>query len=182
MALIKIRGRLEPITIDDARAKKIKERKFGVEGRVEKALPTELIDLGEWAGEYGRIVEIELSRAAEPDRRDEDRKREEEEARKKELAFIALPPEQKAKRCVFFEVAYCTRVMGQIKCEVPQEAADRAYQVRLKWFQENPKSSRCPVAEYPADLVPPRGRGARDLIADKMRVSHRPEEDVAYPT
>jgi len=153
-----------------------------VEGRVEKALPNELIDLGEWAGEYGRIVEIELSsKKDEVDRNAEDRKREEAEIRRKEQLFLALPPEQKAKTCVFFEVAYCTRRLNQIKCDIPAEDAKRAYDIRVEWFKNNPKSSRCPTSEYPADLVPKKGRGAASMVADKMRVTHRPEENIAYP-
>ncbi len=68
MALIKIKGRKDALTIPDDVARKIKQRKFGDESRgVEKALSNDLVDLGdEWSGEYGQIVSIELERKISP--------------------------------------------------------------------------------------------------------------------
>lgn len=61
MALIHIRRRQEPITISDERARILKDRKFGNEIKhVQKAEPSESVDLGEWAGEYGEIRAIDI--------------------------------------------------------------------------------------------------------------------------
>ena len=65
MSVIKIRGRADLIIRPYAIAKKLKQRKFGDDSvfpAITKALPTDLVDLGdEWAGTYAQIVSIELN-------------------------------------------------------------------------------------------------------------------------
>lgn len=166
---------MEPVTVDDDVAKKIKARKFG--DGVAQALPNELVDLGDWCGEYGRIVEIEIPKKV-VDNTEEKRKREAEEQRKADEAWRKLPPEKKAERDVFFEVAYCTRRLGQIKCDIPEEDIKRGYDTRIAYFTANPTADRMPLSEYPEDLVPPKGKSARGILSEKMRVT--PEDPLAF--
>ena len=66
MATIKIRGRREPITVDDTRARKIKVLRFGDVNGKGKADPHEDLDLGdEWAGTIGMVEWVELGKAKE---------------------------------------------------------------------------------------------------------------------
>lgn len=67
MALISIKGRKEPIEISNEIARKIKHRWCGdVNTGAGKADKTDILDLGEWAGEYGAIRSIELDRGPAP--------------------------------------------------------------------------------------------------------------------
>lgn len=176
MALIKIRGRLEPIAMDDARAKKIKERKFGVEGRVEKALPTELVDLGDWSGEYGRIVEIELSKKTDDN---DPRELEKKRAHEERVKFLAQSPKAKANIVGWFKVMYASR-MGDWKAEPSAETLAKVVELqeRLYTADKNLMPMRITAAEY-GDLLPPR-RGGSMRLGDRMRIKH--EEEVTYPT
>lgn len=63
MAKVRIKRKLELLTIDDDRARSLKNRWLGING-ASKAEVTELLDLGSWAGNYGQIdgVEIETER------------------------------------------------------------------------------------------------------------------------
>lgn len=78
MANIKIKGRTESIIISNDLAKKIKLLKFGDENGNNKASSTDLIDLGEWAGEIGEIRSIEIEKPrtnsyTQPDLTEEER-------------------------------------------------------------------------------------------------------------
>lgn len=67
MAKIIIKGRKEPIELDNETAKKVKHRWCGdVSTGAGKADPTDIVDLGDWAGEYGSIRSIELDRYVPP--------------------------------------------------------------------------------------------------------------------
>lgn len=63
MALISIKGRKDPIEVPNDIARKVKRRWLGVfetgEGKAEK---TDVLDLGDWAGEYGQIKSVELDK------------------------------------------------------------------------------------------------------------------------
>lgn len=171
MAFIKIRGRLEAIQVDDARARKIKERKFGVEGIVAKAEPNELIDLGDWSGEYGRIVEIEMSRKPE-----ENTKREMEERAEmtKNEHWFATPAKVKARSLEWFKLCYSARTK-EWRWEPDAETSVKATSIQEKWFTENPRSFTTPPKEY-GDLLPP--RGGKTLAQSKQ--VERPFDDLAF--
>lgn len=173
MATIKIRGRTDALIVDDSVAKKIKDRKFGVEGHVTKAEPNDLLEIshggGTWCGEYGRITEIDIPRVTEYE---DAKKADREKERREEERWFALPAAEKAKNSVTFEVGYCTRVLGTIKGDIPKEIADAAYKIRVAYFEKNPRQWNCPLSEYPESILPPKGKNARSIIGDNMRVSH----------
>lgn len=67
MARIKIRGRKEPIEVDNARARSVKALIFGNTDGTGKADPHEYLDLGDaWAGMVGQVDWIELDRVIQP--------------------------------------------------------------------------------------------------------------------
>lgn len=63
MAIIYIKGKQDPIHVPNDKAAKIKQRWLGdPEFDIPKAEYTDIIDLGEWAGEYGQIKGIEIEK------------------------------------------------------------------------------------------------------------------------
>lgn len=156
MARIKIRGRQEYIEIENDRAKKLKLLKFGDDTHP-AAAPTELVDLGDWSGELGRVVEIEMTKKddSEARRREEEAEKQRKEKEEAER-WLKLPAEEKAKPATMFETIYCLRTTGQFRGEVPADIAKKAYEIRVAWFKKNPSSTHCPQSEYPADILPPK--------------------------
>ncbi len=61
MAIITIKGRNEGIVISNETAIEIKKRWIGSPG-IAKADKTDILDLGEWCGEYGKISSIEVEK------------------------------------------------------------------------------------------------------------------------
>lgn len=168
MATIKIRGRLEPITIENDRAYKVKQRKFGLDG-VEKAEPTDVVDLGDWAGEYSRIVEIEMTKER---RQGEDpevvRQREEEAQRQK---WLAMSPEEKAKNTGRFKLSYSMR-LGDFKAEPPEKVMAEVQARLLKYYTENPKAEN--YGSLLDDLLPQKLSGAPTLAESKTVEAQKP--------
>lgn len=75
MASIKIKGRDDPVFLPNEKAFKIKQRWTGDPERgVPKAARNDIVDLGDWSGEYGSIRTIELDKFTfgKPDALDED--------------------------------------------------------------------------------------------------------------
>lgn len=67
MAQIIIKGRKDPIVVDNDTAKRVKSRWCGDPTTgAGKAQKDDILDLGEWAGEYGAIRSIELDRFIPP--------------------------------------------------------------------------------------------------------------------
>lgn len=67
MARIRIKGRTEEIIVDNDKARRIKARWAGdPQNNITKADRGDILDLGEWSGEYGSIRSIELDRWAPP--------------------------------------------------------------------------------------------------------------------
>ena len=60
MANIFIKGKKDTIYLSNERAKKIKQRWLG--DGIEKASGNEILDLGEWCGEYSQIKAIEMEK------------------------------------------------------------------------------------------------------------------------
>lgn len=173
MATIKIRGRLEPITVTDDVAKKVKDRKFG-NGNVPKAEPNELLDLGDWSGEYGRIVEIELSK--KPDTDDSAAKRKEEEKAQDE-AWYALSLEEKASKLGFFKFMMSGRT-GDFRWEPTPDMEKKIVARQLEWFKANPRTFNPPTTFY-GDLLPPKKN--RPTLGQMKRITHN-EDEIAYPS
>lgn len=150
MARIKIRGRFEAIEIDNARAQKVKDRKFGNNG-VEKAEPQELVDLGNWAGEYGRIVEIELDstrREVSAESREEIHKREEKEAQE---TWERKTPEEKGESTGWFSFAYSSEA-GDYSARPSEKILKKARILQTAYFKKNPAVRIMPREEY-GDLL-----------------------------
>lgn len=166
MAIIKIRGRAEPLTIDDERARKVKNRKFGT-GGVPKAEPTELVDLGVWSGEYGRIVEVEFPSSEKDDVAEMRRKLDQLDRQK----FLSLSPKLKAQRVGWFKILYAGR-LGDWRAEPSPELLDRVVAFQETWYASHPKSMPMQLSsrDY-GDLLPERSYEAPTL-AEKMRVNH----------
>jgi len=162
MAKIKIRGRFEPIEIDNARAQKVKDRKFGNNG-IEKAEATDVVDLGEWAGEYGRIVEIEMTIAEKRNSHEQDRATQEEEERRRQ--WLALSPEEKGKATGRFKLSYSVRT-GEFKKDPPADVMGQVIERQTKFFTENPTAEMCPVSVL-EDLLP---KQQGETLAEKMSV------------
>ena len=149
LAKVKIRGRSDPLFIDVSRAQKLKDRKFGLNG-VEKADAFDTVDLGEWAGEYGRVVEVEMPKK-EVDSRShqaEEQRKEREEQEK----WLKLPPEQKGKGTGYFQLAYSMRV-GDFGVKVPADLLKKVEKAQVEFYRKNPTKTRMSADDY-GDLLP----------------------------
>jgi len=160
MAKIKIRGRFDPIEIDNARAQKVKDRKFGNNG-VEKAEATDVVDLGDWAGEYGRIVEIEMTKTETRSSGDQDAREKEEEERRAQ--WLALSPEEKGKATGRFKLSYSVRT-GVFKQDPPDDVMAQVIERQTRFFTENPTADMCPVTVL-EDLLP---KQKGETLTEKM--------------
>lgn len=68
MAKVFIKNRKEPLEVDNTTAKRVKSRWCGDPTTgAGKAQKDDILDLGEWAGEYGAIRSIELDRYIHPE-------------------------------------------------------------------------------------------------------------------
>lgn len=166
MALIKIRGRADPIVIDNERAKKLKARKFG--DGVAKADPHDLVDLGDWAGEYGRITEIELDRK---DTYAEAKRREEEKEKAETERWLALPAKEKGANTMRFKLSWSIRIKD-FKAEVPEKVLKQVQEIQTKYYEEHPKAENCPSSLY-EHLLPEKLKGA-SLAAQKRVQAQQP--------
>lgn len=141
MALLYIKKRREPIDIKPERAYKIKQRWLGIDG-VEKADPTDTLDVGEWAGEYSQIASIEI-----PKERFEKAQKNyvdpEEEQRKEELRLIAMPIEERAKILYMFEMRWFMR-SGMSEKNAPPDVIEKAQKLALAYYKENPMQPYLP--------------------------------------
>lgn len=146
MAIITIRGRREPITIENDRARKIKLLRFGDLAGNGKADPGEMIDLGdEWAGEIGKISSIEISREIPKTNRNF-----EEETEKEIKIFIALSPEKKGAHTGWFEIAYAMRTGFKKPSE---ELLTKVREFQIQYFRKNTTIGKIPPDAY-GELLP----------------------------
>ena len=166
MGKIKIRGRLEPIEIENSRAQQIKDRKFGNNG-AEKADPQDLVDLGEWSGEYSRIVEIELTktRVDTRDTSEEAREREEKVAAEK---WAKLTPEEKGKSIGWFGLAYSSQ-LGDYSAKPSEELTKKVQKVQAAYYKKNPTHTRVPSEAYGKLLPEKKGTAS---LAQKMSMDN----------
>jgi len=166
MALVFIKSRQQPIEINTEKARGIKARWLGDSfNKIEKADIHDVLDLGEWAGEYGQIRSIDLySKHPDEERESRQKKMEEEqrEQRMKEDEFRKLPPEEKAKKMEFFKVTWSVR--NGFKSEpIPQKVLDKVYQIQLKYYKNNPEALSVPMSEF--ILILPKNKS--ELLEDK---------------
>lgn len=170
MATIKIRGRTDSIYLDDERAKKIKDRKFGTP-LIAKADANELIDLGDWSGEYGRIIEIEISKKEQEDWRAVERRAQKEQDER----LLARPLSVRSRELGWFKLAYSTRT-GDFKWQPGAELAEKVIELQTRYFTEHPGAFTVPTDVY-GDLLP-RKSGVLPIAVSK-RVDYAPE-DLAF--
>lgn len=170
MAKIKIKGRIEAIELDNARAQKIKDRKFGDNG-VEKADPQDLVDLGDWSGEYSRIVEIDMDKD-ERTRVDpqEQQRIEEKEADER---WEKMSPEAKGKSTGWFGLAYSANI-GDFSARPSEDLLKKVQKAQAEYYKKNPKVRKMPTEAY-GDLLPSKKNKAG--IAEKMSVDEIKEND-----
>jgi len=151
MATVKIRGRIDTIELDNVRGQNLKNRKFGLNNTA-KADPLELVDLGEWAGEYGRIVEIIIPKRHEPATVEDLAKQKEAEA---EAKFLKLDPAEKARqRTGLFKLQYAMRI-GVLKAQPPEALLKKVVEALTVYFTENPNELHASVKAF-EDLLPPK--------------------------
>ena len=164
MARITIKGRKDPIEISRERAVAVKNRWLGLNDQA-KADPHDVFDLGDWAGEYGRIAEIDLDEplAKLPQRVEIDEAAEE---KKQADAWALLTVDQKADQLAYFVFAYKSR-SGLFGVDPPQEVMDKARKIQAKYFKANPTQRRVPVAEFDT-ILPPKVRGISLLDRKSM--------------
>ena len=174
MAKIKIRGRLEPIEIENEKAQKVKDRKFGFNG-VEKAEPTDLVDLGEWAGEYSRIVEIEMTKTSST--RDYAAEKQEREEQERKEQWLKMSPETKAEQIGWFKLAYSMR-LGQFKTDPPENVIKEVTARLVKFYTENPTAETYPHS-LTEDLLPKKGN--TQTLAEKMKMNGDSERVCKNP-
>lgn len=142
MAFIFIKRRKEPIDISPERAYKIKCRWLGIDG-VEKADPTDTVDIGSWAGEYSQILSIEIPKDRKPvdnvkfDTSDDTFKKE-------EMRLLAMPIEDRAKLLDMFEIRWFMR-SGMTEKIVPQDVIEQAKALAYEYFKNNPLSAFVPL-------------------------------------
>lgn len=105
MAIIVVKGRKEPIELENERALKIKARWLGLDETL-KADPNDVVDLGVWAGEYGRIVEIEMTKSVNGTAPEDPMAKQEEEARRQQELWVKMTPVEKSKATGKFKLKY----------------------------------------------------------------------------
>lgn len=166
MAYIYIRGRKDPLTVSNERARNIKKARFGDAEGKGVVDPRTGVDLGDWAGEIGmiRIVETEREKKYIDKSADEERERLIEEEK-----WLALPAEEKARGLGMFKIGWSV-AHGFSQSDPPQAILDKAYQIQLKYFRENPKALRTP-REIFQELLPNKKTPAAAL-ADKMSIKN----------
>ena len=117
MAIIVVKGRREPIELENDRAEKIKARWLGLDD-TPKADPNDVVDLGVWAGEYGRIVEIEMSRVVIHQNVEDSFAKQAREQREADERWKAMTPEAKSKATGKFKLKYLMMTKQQATPEV----------------------------------------------------------------
>lgn len=168
MARIVIKGRREPIEIEYERAAKIKNRWLGVNGE-EKATKDDILDLGIWSGEYGRIAEIELIPSFTSSQSVEDPlKKYEDEEQKRIAEWVTLTPEQKGSRLSRFKLAYGHKT-GKYNEPVPEDILKKAEKIQVDYYKKNPKAFGVPYEAF-GDLLPPR---TAPTITEKMTMDKK---------
>lgn len=163
MATIKIKGRTDPLRIPNDRARKLKERWLGDPNRsIEKAPRTDIIDLGDWCGEYGQIASIELDKAP-PSEHVDDQHKEDERIAKENVAWLKQTPEQKALSLEKFKISF---KMRHGFTDPTQEQIDRAHQIQIDYYRAHPTELWVPNEAF-GDLLPP----SRSSLSDRMKIN-----------
>lgn len=146
MAFIYIRGRREPIEIENDRARKIKALRFGDINGENKADPSEMVDLGDdWAGELGKITAVEITKKpVERAKSDPEAEHKIEEAR-----MLALPIETRLEQLGYgyFKLSWWMR-SGQREKEPPEAVMAEAAKASKDWYKLHPSTAFPPNSAY----------------------------------
>jgi len=166
MARIYIKGRREPLEIENTRAQMVKNRKLGLNNKT-MADPMDMVDLGDWCGEYGRIGEIELTQT-QGSRIDTYQDIADKKERQRVKKWKAMSPQGKAEQLGAIRLSYSVRI-GDYKAEIPEELVKEIVAIRKKFYEEQPDVEKVPAELYEHLLPPRRGNGSmtKDL-AEKM--------------
>ena len=137
-ARVFIKGRKEPIEIENDRARKLKVLRFGDANGNGKADPLQGIDLGdEWAGEIGKIATIELDRPAQTKKQFD----QEQSCLEDAMKILAIPIAERAKLVGQFKLEWYMR-SNLTEKEPPAEAIAKAQEISLAYYTANPKAIR----------------------------------------
>lgn len=144
MAIIKIRGRKDPIEVSNERGNKLKHQKFGFNG-IGRAEPNTPVDLGDiWCGLMSQIESIEIERenkSAEP------QKYVQAQETEYDKWWFSLTPEQKGAQMNFLKLQYQVAKGGSRDTVLPDDVLEFIKQVRTEYFREHPKALHCPLSE-----------------------------------
>jgi hypothetical protein len=143
MAMIKIKNRSDLIIIPNEMGIRIKDKWLGnSEKKIGKANKNDVLDLGEWAGEYGQISSIEI----EKEKRIDDISQENEEKLYKEIEqFRNSSPENKSRNLDKFKTTYFLK--NNHTYPTP-DILSKAYDIQLNYFIKNPKAIVVPNEEF----------------------------------
>lgn len=157
MAIIVVKGRREPIELENDRALKIKARWLGLDD-TPKADPNDVVDLGVWAGEYGRIVEIEMTKAVNGDKPEDPMAKQEAEQRRLDEEWRKMTPDQKSKATGKFKLKYLIMAKAQPEPAVvaKAEALLLAFYKKAKPEVHAPDEIWYPLLPKPYILPPPK--------------------------
>lgn len=142
MALIYIKRRKEAIEVSNERAQALKDVWIGANGK-DKMDEHELVDLGEWSGEIGQIVSIEMTKIEAPKPRVQD------EIEEENRAWLAMSPEAKGSNLGRFNLGWFTR-SGMREKNAPEEVQAKARGILIGFYSTNPNA-----IAYPSDILEP---------------------------
>lgn len=153
MAVIKVRGRLEPIVIKNEIAQKVKDRWLGL-NNVEKADAKDVVDLDVWAGEYGRITEIEMTNESKPAASDTHAEKMERERQEAKERWANMTPVEKSQSLGRFKLLYI-KVHNWAKPS--EEILKKAEKIQLDYYKKNPDAESVPNEMFAA-IIPRVGK------------------------
>jgi len=154
MAYIYIKGRSEPLEVKCEVAKQIKKRWFE---KMDTGRQNDLLEIGEWAGEYSQIKCVETT----PDRFASSRVDVMTQAQQEREHFRQQPPEKKAECLGYFKMIWwqATQSWGE---EPPADILEKAKEILIKYYRKNPNAEHA-GREVFKSLI-----GSKETLADKM--------------
>lgn len=167
--LISVRGRKEPIEVEEERGRKIKTLRFGdLNGNGKADLDTD-IDLGdEWSGQLGRITAIEFVRA-EVERVEVDT----EEIKQKQYieSQLKLPPSKRGGNFGLFKISWWMRSgMRADQKEPPAAVMKEVEKISTAYFTKHPKAYDLPSNILEPVLVKHWGEKKPKTLGEMKRV------------
>lgn len=137
-ARVFIKGRKEPIEIENDRARKLKILRFGDANGNGKADPMQGIDLGdEWAGELGKISSVELERREQTKQAFD----QEQSCLEDAMKILAIPIAERAKLVGQFKLEWFMR-SNLTEKDPPEDVVAQAQEISLGYYTENPQAIR----------------------------------------